>query len=84
MAEKLRKSPSTIERRMARLKDNKVIRRIGARKTGYWEIACSSSVPLENRNRDGYATDLNPTNSRNRDGYATNNYDTDNYATGEG
>jgi Fic family protein len=38
MAEKLSKSSSTIERRMARLKKNGIIERIGARKTGYWQI----------------------------------------------
>jgi Fic family protein len=38
MAEQLGKSPSTIERRIQRLKKSGVIERIGARKTGYWQI----------------------------------------------
>ena len=38
MAEQLGKSPSTIERRLQRLKKSRVVERIGARKTGYWQI----------------------------------------------
>ncbi len=38
MAEQLGKSPSTIERRIGRLKSHGVIERMGARKTGYWKI----------------------------------------------
>ena len=38
LAKQLSKAPSTIERRMARLKTHGIIERIGARKTGYWKI----------------------------------------------